>query len=85
MTQSFWFYDQFILFIFNVGILIITLSYVEVDFQTRFSVKSQFFTPFELEKCKILFWANLLHTYIRKISKMYIIVLYYYYLRKGSF
>lgn len=39
-----------LIFTFNVGTLIITLSFVEVDFPTRFSVKIHFFTPFEEKK-----------------------------------
>lgn len=44
-----------LIFTFNVGTLIITLSYVQVDI-TRFCVNSHIFAPFEEKKGKnILF------------------------------
>lgn len=58
-------------FTFHVGTLIITLSCAKVDLLTRFSVKRHFFCTFEEEKCKILFWANLLHTYIYILLHIY--------------
>lgn len=62
-------------FTFNVGTLIITLSYGEIAILARFSVKSHFFYTFEEEKCKILFWANSLHTYVESFAFCYILLM----------
>lgn len=77
--QRLWLLAQFFFFFFtfNVGTLIITLSYAEVDLLTRFSVMRHFFCTFVEEKCQILFWANLFHTYVGCFTFCYVYRVYY--------
>lgn len=78
--QSLWLLAQFPFFTFNVGTLIITLSYVEVGCLTHFSVKRRFFTPLRRESVKYYFEPtcstpkldplySVIHTYIECIYR----------------